>query len=431
MTSNPTIFPLANETPAAPRTLSVAHHQLTLFVESPPLLTAMLTDIRSATRRVWLETYIFADDSFGRLIAQALNEKARQGIDVRLHYDALGCSATPQKIFDNLARAGVTLHAYHSYGEAFRRFRPFTLLNRRNHRKLLIIDDAIAYFGGMNITDTLEPLPSAPHRRHLQDVPPPPHGETSPTAPPHPSPALGWRDMHIRLHGPQQADLAHSFQRSWLLARHETATRESRRTARKSFRASLRQLSATADPHQESIRFFDSGPTLRYAVAGRVYARLLRRAHHSVILAMAYFLPIGSVMRNLLRAHRRGARIRIIVPGLSDVPVVQRATTYLYDRLLRRGLRIYERQNRMLHTKAMVVDDLYSVIGSANMDPRSIYFNLEFLAVIRSRPFANAVAELLRDEQKQSRRITRADTRALSLLQRLLNAGAWLFRWWM
>src|SRR5215831_6913765 len=142
---------------AVPVRVDVAGHDLTLFVESPPLFAAMLDDIRAAQQRVWLETYIILDDPVGRAIAEALAAKARAGLDVRLHYDAVGSFTTPYRFFRELQNAGVQVHAFHSFWEGLSRFRLLRVLNRRNHRKLLVIDNRIAYFGGMNVADVTNP----------------------------------------------------------------------------------------------------------------------------------------------------------------------------------------------------------------------------------------------------------------------------------
>src|SRR5262245_31623878 len=125
----------------APSRLVVAGHDVTVFAETASLLAALLLDIRSATTRVWLETYIFLDDTAGRAVAGALMERARAGLEVRLHYDAIGSQSTPAAIFREMAAAGVQVHCFHSFWEGLWRFRPLRVLNRRNHRKVAIIDD--------------------------------------------------------------------------------------------------------------------------------------------------------------------------------------------------------------------------------------------------------------------------------------------------
>jgi cardiolipin synthase len=390
----------------APQSLSVAGHDVTVFVESPPLFDAIAADMHAARRRIWVESYIFYNDNGGTRIADILKSKAKSGLDVRVMYDAVGSASTPNAFFTEMEDAGVKVHAFHSLLEGLRRFRPFTILNRRNHRKLIVIDDVSAYFGGMNLIDNVEDVEQQKE-------------EARPTS-------SGWRDVHLRLAGPQQAELAESFERSWARARGLHVPRRSRRQRRQRLLQAADELAT-----DESIRFFDSGPRDRYSRAARVYARLIRRAHNQITLSMAYFIPVGGILRALLAARRRRVGIRVIVPGRSDVKLVQYASAYLYDRLLRRGFRVYERQHRMLHSKVMIIDDMYTLVGSANLDPRSLYTNLEFIAVIRSQALARIMHRICRFEISQSERITLPSCRRISRWQRIRNRFAWMLRWWL
>ncbi len=381
------------------RTVTVAGHELTLFMESPPMAHSLLADIRSARARVWVEVYMILDDAVGRAVADALKERARAGLDVRLLYDFVGSYTTPTAFFDDLADAGVQVHAFHSVWEALWKFSPARLLNRRNHRKLVVIDDRLAYFGGMNLMDQRRTLTEA-----ASELPA----------------SSGWRDIHVRLQGPQQAEIADSFERSWRRAHGEEIPRRTPAYRR-----------AVLAPGEESIQFFDSGPGLRHSRAGRVFTRLLNRATRTVMLSMAYFVPVGRVRRALVRAHRRGVFIQVVVPGQSDVAVVQSASRHLYASLLRRRFHLYERKFQMLHSKVMVVDDQWSVLGSCNFDARSFWINLEFLAVIHSRTLARTLREVIRYEIAHSRRITLHDSRQRSRWRRLMDRLAWSLRWWL
>ncbi len=385
---------------AEPIRARVAEHDLTIFVESPPLIAAMVEDIRAARQRVWLETYIFLDDAAGRVVADALAERARAGLDVRVHYDAVGSLTTPARFFRRLEEAGARVHAFHSLWEALWRFSFLRVLNRRNHRKLLVVDDRVGYFGGMNVVD-VSSIRTVEEAEHVPW-------------------SAGWRDVHVRLEGPQQGELAESFERSWKRA---TGQRVGRRPRR------YRQ--ALLDAGEESIQFFDSGPGRRNTRASRVFTQLLRAARSSVLLSMAYFVPVGRVLRELLRAHRRGAFVRAVVPGKSDVPVVQRATRHLYRRLLRRRFHVYERQVSMLHSKVMIVDGAWTVLGSSNLDARSLWINLEFVAVIHSRRLAATLGEVVRYEIAHSRRIRLRSYLRQPWWQRLLDRMAWWLRWWL
>jgi cardiolipin synthase len=385
---------------AGTRHIMVAGHELHIFVESPPLIEAMIADIRAARQRVWLETYIFLNDAAGERVAAALRERAEAGLEVRVLYDAIGSSTTPGTFFAHMERAGVQVHAYHSLWEALWSFSFFRILNRRNHRKLLVIDDRVAYFGGMNLADVT-------HQSASEEV------ESLPAS-------TGWRDVHIRLTGPQQWEVAESFERSWLRARHQRVPRRSRAYRRAALAAG-----------EESIQFFDSGPGLKHTRASRVFTRVLAGSRHRIAMSMAYFLPVGRVLRELLRAHRRGVFLRVVVPGKSDVPIVQAATRHLYTRLLRRRFHIYERQRNMLHSKVLVADDQWSIVGSCNLDARSLLLNLEFLAIIHSRNLAAVFLEIIRYEMSQSRRIIYHECLSRPLWRRWLDRLAWSVRWWL
>jgi cardiolipin synthase len=321
-------------------------------------------------------------------------------VDVRVHYDAVGSLGTPAAFFRDLERAGVQVHVFHSLWEALWRFSALRILNRRNHRKLLVVDDRVAYFGGMNVVDQSNAF-TVERAEHLPV-------------------SAGWRDVHIRLIGPQQHEVAESFERSWRRARGEPVKARPR---------AYRQ--ALLAGGEESIQFFDSGPGRKHTRAARIFGRLLRTARRRLTFSMAYFLPVGDVLRQLLRAHRRGVFIQAVVPGASDVPLVQRATQYLYGRLLRRRFHIYERQQNMLHSKVLVVDGQWTVVGSANLDARSLWINLEFLAVIHSPNLARVMNALVQHEIRHSHRVTLREYLRRGWWQRLLDRLAWSLRWWL
>lgn len=391
----------AGEVLAPPTTVRVAGNDLTIYVEAPPLFAAMIEDIQRARSHVWLESYIILDDAVGRAFADALIERAQTGVTVRLLYDAIGSLTTPASLFRRMEEAGVQIHAFHSLWEALWRFPSLRILNRRDHRKLLIIDDRVAYFGGMNIADQSR---AATIERAEQLAS-----------------SSGWRDVHVRLTGPQQYEVAESFDRAWQRAHGARLPRRSR---------AYRHGALAAG--QESIQFFDSGPGLSNTRAARLFTRLIRAARERLTFSMAYFVPVGNVLRELIRAHRRGVFIQVVIPGASDVPLVHHATRYLYRKLLRRRFHLYERQLDMLHSKVLVVDDQWTVLGSANLDARSLWINLEFVAVVHSRTLAQVMHDIIRQEISQSRRVTlRGFNESSRWWQRLLDRLAWSLRWWL
>lgn len=386
---------------ALARRLLVGGHELKVFVESTPLVAAMIADIRAATTRVWLESYVFAGDGAGQAVADALKERARAGVDVRVLYDAVGSFSTPSAVFEEMQAAGVQVHAYHTLWEAFWQFAILRILNRRHHRKLLIVDDRVAYFGGMNIVDEREAATAEHQAGHLLQ-------------------STGCRDVHVRLVGPRQTELADHMDRLW--------RRLHKQPTDWKLRAWHRPLISAEGEH---LSFFDSSPGFKHSRAARVFTQLIRRAKQSLTLSMAYFIPVGRILRELVRASRRGVLVEVIVPGQSDVNLVQRACRHCYARLLRHGIQVYERQDKMLHGKVMIVDDQWTLVGSCNLDPRSLWINREFFAVIRSRKMAAVIGQVCAYERQHSSPVTLAGCRQWPRWQRLLDWAAWSFRWWL
>ena len=392
--------PLEDNSPLAK--VEVAGNELTLFDGSPALIEAMLADIRQAKKRVWLESYTIADDAAGQAIAEALLERAAAGIDVRVVYDAIGSYATPQAFFDRLTAGGVHVHAFHAIRANLWRFRVLQILNRRDHRKLLVVDSRVGYFGGMNIVD--QRGIATPADAKLRNLPA----------------SSGWRDLHVRLVGPQQPEIADDFERLW---RWKHLRRSDPRTVWR-----FAEMFAGGG---DAIHFFSSRPGRKTRRVARIFVPLIRRAERTITVSMAYFIPVGRVLRELLQARRRGVRVRVVVPAVSDVPAVHWATRHLCRRLLARGIQVYERQDLMLHSKVMVIDDCWTVVGSCNLDPRSLRLNLEFLAVIRSSAMGRAATAFCRHEMEHSRRLRLAEIRARPLWQRLRDRLAWSIRRWL
>lgn len=398
-------MPLPNESDACAVAASavVAGQELTIFAESPQLILSMVKDIQAAQKRVWMETYIFANDDAGRAVATALAERAAAGVDVRLMVDAFGSFGTPSVVFNRLRAAGVKVHVFHALWDAvLGRLQFLRVLNQRNHRKLLIVDDRVAYFGGMNVVDqTIIHSKADAKNRHLPS-------------------SAGWRDVHVRLVGSRQVDVARAFERLWRRAHHEPLRAEPRWPIQQ-------MLNAPND----SIFFFDSRPALRLRRPQRILVPLIQSAQREVTLCVAYFMPMGRILRELFRARKRGVRVQVIIPGQSDVKLVHWATRHYYEFLLNRGIRIYERKDRMLHSKAMVVDGKWSVIGSCNLDNRSLRSNLEFFAVIHSPEVANALRHICLEEIRNSIRVTADFCKRRSRWQRLVDRTAWAFRHWL
>jgi cardiolipin synthase A/B len=293
---------------------------------------AMLDAIARARDSVCLETYILNDDAVGERFAHALCERARAGVTVRLIYDAIGCIALPRSFLRPLAGAGVALLEYHPIAPWRERF----MLSRRDHRKILVVDDRVAFTGGLNIG--------------CEYIPESEGGE-------------GWHDMHCRIVGPVVQDFARLFRRVWI--------REGGRPY------PVPRPGAQPLPGGSLARVLDNSKMRRRWSIRRAYLRAINRAVRSITVMNAYFLPDHGICAALRRAVRRGVRVRIIVPDVSDVPVVAYASRYLSAKLVRDGVEILCWPERMMHAKTAVVDSVWATIGSYNLDTRSLHYNLE------------------------------------------------------
>jgi len=296
---------------------------------------AMFAAIDRAASSIALEMYVVVDDKTGREFRGHLTSAAKRGVSVRVLVDSWGSWNLPDSFWDKLRAEGGIVRWFHPISKG--------LLPFRNHRKLLIIDDSIAFTGGLNIAD--EYYGGA-------------HGQ-----PP-------WRDNVLKISGPEAALLKNSFFHMWRIA--ESPVRrliERLRTIRRKKKSG------------SSILFLESGPDNPARPVRRAYRHVIVTAVNSIDLAMGYFYPHGRMLRAFKRAAMRGVRIRLMVPLHTDVPIARWAARGLYGRLLRAGVEIWEYLPSMMHSKLAIADNTV-IAGSANLDIRSGRFNYELVVMV-------------------------------------------------
>jgi len=394
---------LTNDERVAERNLEVAGHEFRLFAEVKDYIDDLVVDIRTAQRRVWIESYIFADDEAGRAVVAALTERAQAGVEVRVMYDAIGSLSTPSRLFAPLVAAGGQVHVFHSLWEALRRWAFFERFNRRNHRKLTVIDDRVAYFGGMNIVD----------QRHLIVA-----DKASKLALPI---SAGWRDAQTRMVGPKVIEIAAAMEWLWRKVHDEKVRR----------RPKWRLKEALAQVDADAFELFDADPRHPRRRVGRIFAEVIGKAQVSLIMSVAYFLPSTRLLKALERARRRGVTVTLILPGVSDVKAVQYATRYLYARLLKNKIIVYERQDRMLHSKVVTGDQRWTILGSSNMDSLSLHHNLEFVGVFQSQPMAAGITAICQEEIEHSELVTSERYDRRRWWERVRDRICWSLRNWL
>lgn len=324
--------------------------------------SAMFTAMDAARDCIALEMYIFADDETGREFRSHLVSAARRGVSVMVLLDAWGSWGLSDVFWNELRTAGGMVRWFSPIKKG--------LLPFRNHRKLLLVDNRIAFIGGVNIADE--------YYQGREGEPP-------------------WRDNVIEITGGEVAVLRRSFSKMWTRARRPLRTLILR-PGRKQPAASPFFVPAGG------LRFLESGPGNPVQPIRMAFAHVIGSAKRDISLAMGYFFPPGRVMRSLRRAVKRGVRVRLLLPEKSDVPVARWAARGLYGRLLRAGIEIWEYTPSMLHSKLAVADDTV-IIGSANLDLRSARLNYELVAVVNDKGLAERARLDFDDDLKDSIRI--------------------------
>ena len=341
----------------------ISGNRVTLLHDGEQAFPAMLAAIAEARREILLEMYWFASDRVGRLFADALIERAKAGVRVRVIYDAVGSVQSENRLFARMREAGCEVEQYNPIAPWRARFE-IGVLNNRDHRKILAVDRCIGFTGGVNLGDEWAP------RKLGGD---------------------GWRDDTIRIEGPAVEQMCNIFEHGWrLLVEPRTETHLQNRPPVE-----------TGNGHGSKVRilanhYFRERRAIRQAYLGQI-----RSAQRSVCITNSYFVPDGAIRRVLSQAVERGAEVRVIVPGLSDVRAVRHAASRLYGRLLRAGIQLFEWQGSVLHSKTAIIDGRWCTVGTYNLDSRSLRFNLEVTAAIEDTDLARAMEQRF-DEDLES-----------------------------
>jgi len=325
---------------------------------------SIINVLSEAKELICLQFYIYRADETGRRIAELLKEKVRQGVKVYLLYDHFGSFGTPGSFWKELRDSGIKIGA----SRPFKLSAPLKYV-RRDHRKLIIIDGKKAFTGGLNIANEYSGF-------HLRKKEP-------------------WRDTGVFVEGPVVRYLLEEFRRAW-----EVWTGRS-------------FVQVTPEP-----LYFDDGypsiPIFASSFKGsRRFRKLLyysiNNSKSSILSTVAYFVPGRRLLHLLMKAARRGVDVRLLLPGISDVPAACYAGRSFYTALLSSGVRIYHYEGVVLHAKSYVFDGKWSIVGSANLDAQSLRWNDEGNLGIWSEDFGREMEELFREDLKRSKEILLED----------------------
>ena len=355
--------------PLFPRTLGVMlgfallpGNRAEALVNGDRIFPAMLEAIRGARHSITFETYIYWSGEIGKEFVAALSERARAGVAVHVLLDWFGSWKIEDAVLKDMEAAGVRVVLYNPL-----RWNTLTQMNNRTHRKLLVVDGRIGFTGGAGIAD--EWTGNAQDPKH-------------------------WRDTHFRLEGPAVAQMQAAFMENWIEATGAVLHGEPY------FPELPRSGPALA-------QVFVSSPGGGGESAQFLYLLSIASAARSIRMSAAYFVPDNAEVRTFVAALKRGVKVQIILPGPhTDSEVSRRASRAEWGDLLRAGAEIYEYQPTMYHCKVLIVDEVWTTVGSTNFDSRSFSVNDEANLNVYDRDFAREQARIFAEDLKRSRRIT-------------------------
>lgn len=371
---------------------SARRNAVRVLVDAAAAYPAMLAAIAAATDHVHFQFYIYEDDATGRRFRDALVERARAGVEVRVLVDGVGGAPVLRRnraFFRPLLEAGGHVQAFLPLRLGLRRL----ALNFRNHRKILVIDGRVAFTGGLNIGD-----------EYTGD----------------------WHDLALHLEGPVIDQLQEVFAEDWRFAADYNVARP-RYFGRFGELGPKPEARPAVPGHPARCRVVASGPDRTESSTFQIYFYGCTTARKRIWIVTPYFIPDQAMLVALSAAARRGVDVRILVPQKSDVPLVQMACRSYYEELLQGQVRIFEYQPAILHAKMLLFDDDWAMVGSANVDIRSFRLNFEASCFMEGPEINAALADLFERDLRQAVEVRLSDVRAQSRWTRIRHAAAHLF----
>lgn len=365
----------------------VQGNRVTLLHDGAQCYPAMFEAIASAQYEIFLEMYWFGSDKTGTRFADALIEKARQGLRVIVIYDAIGSLEADNAQWERMRAAGVNVYEYNPIAPWRHRFR-IGVVNNRNHRKMLIVDRCVGFTGGVNIGDPWASLDDG---------------------------GGGWRDDMVRIEGAAVEEMCGVFLHGLsTIAEREVQTPPAMLNSAGSGESPVRVLANHYLGERRAIR--------------RAYMERIEAAKRNVFVTNSYFVPDGAIRKALSRAASRGVDVRVLLPAENDVKAVYYASRRNYGWLLKRGVRLFEWTGEILHAKTAAVDGEWCTVGTYNLDYRSWRFNLEVTVSIDDHEVAQALESRFHLDLERSVEVTREGLRYRSLGERFFENFFYLFR---
>ena len=366
-------------------------NRITLYQYGSLFFPSLYEAVRKAERFILIEYYLIRNDRTGTVLASELTAAVRRGVRVLLIYDYIGSIDTPAGFFRNLSAAGIEVMPFNV--PSFRR--GLHWFDRRDHRKMAVIDGNLAFVGGFNIGDEYSGLAENPQRFY---------------------------DLGFSILGSAVQELVQIFTETWL--------RE---------RGTLPLLPPGVDRDRSRIEprgrgdvmIISGGPGQRRSRIRNAFLVDIAAASEEILIITPYFIPGPRVIRSLLRAARRGVRVRLLLPARCDVPLIRFLARAYYGVLLKEGIGIREMEEEILHAKVMLIDGKQAVIGSANFDQRSFHRNYEINFMISDDDLSSRIQAIHQKDFMNSRPIALAEHERRGMIVRFLEKIIGLFGWFL
>ena len=356
--------------------------RIAVYTDGKSKMEALMEEIARARHHIHIQYYILNDDQTGCRLRDALVAKAREGVRVRILYDDVGSRGAKNSFFKGMRDAGIEVYAFLHV-----KFPLFTSkVNYRNHRKIVVIDGRVGFFGGMNIAD-----------RYVK------------------GPGWGvWRDSHFKVEGKGVYGLQSAFLVDW-----STVERVHLDTSK---------FFPEADNYTSStMQFATSGPLGPWRTLLQGIMTAIAGARRSICIQTPYFLPTEGLNSLLQTAALGGIDVQLMLPERSDSRIIDKAVHSFIDDMLRAGVKVYFYTKGFLHAKMLIVDDLLTVVGSANMDFRSFEHNFEINAFVYGQDFNTAMRRVFDEDLRSCRRLIPSEWLRRPLPQRLSESFMRLF----
>jgi cardiolipin synthase len=354
-------------------------NKVELLIDGKQTYQSMLEALEKAEKYIIFQFYVFRADKTGKTFADVLMRKARQGVQVNFLYDEIG-TEIPDAIINDMKSAGIDVCHFNSLrGKG--RFQ----INFRNHRKILIVDGKVSFVGGLNIGDDYLGL----------------------------WPDLGpWRDTHVRMEGPSVIACQMVHAKDWYWCKQEDLNADW-------------QIKTTDG--DANVLILPSGPADEKQNCLLAHIAMVNSAVERLWIANPYLVPPESLLDAILLAALRGVDVRFILPSYSDAWIVMIASEVYVSRLLKHGVKVYRYRGGFLHQKVMLVDNLFAVVGSANLDFRSMFINFEITVVGQETKFVDDVSRMLERDILNSREVSLLEYEDVSLWKKITSRTANLF----